>query len=546
MKNFLYILIVFLTGLQGYCGVSDSLLNKLDAAIKNKQQYVNLKERRIAAYKLSLTGDVLRQEEYMLNEKLYGEYRKFRIDSAQFYINRNLEIAELLKDPYRKQKTQIQQANLYSSAGSFLEAQALLKGINSKILPTAIKALYYEFYSQFYEHYTTNNTGEYYKQQIEVYRDSLIAVLDKSSAKYSINLAQRYIYKKDLAKAEKLLYGLMAKSKKQQADYAMFVYLLGDVYMLQKNEDKGLEYYTRAAITDIENGIKDHGAMQNLAIYYYYSGKIDLSYKYARSALEDAVFCNVKFRTLMMSEFYSIINAAYQEKEANGRSKLEGYLVLISVLTVFLAIAIVYVYRQMKKVSKIKEELSLSGKQLQLLNSDILLANDSLKDFNDQLHEANRVKEEYIAQFFDICSSYINKLEEYRRMLNKKAVSKQFDELSKILKSTDFTDDELQGLYKNFDMIFVNLYPTFVDEFNAMLIPQEQIVLREGEILNTELRIFALERLGITDSVKIASFLRYSISTIYNYRTKVRNKAAVPREEFESKIDKIGVGSSIA
>ncbi|MCY1312198.1 hypothetical protein D9M70_625990 [compost metagenome] len=111
----------------------------------------------------------------------------------------------------------------------------------------------------------------------------------------------------------------------------------------------------------------------------------------------------------------------------------------------------------------------------------------------------------------------------------------------KLLKSTDIVDNELEELYKSFDTIFISLYPSFVKEFNALLLPEEQITPKANEILNTELRILALIRLGITDSVKIAAFLRYSLSTIYNYRTKARNKAAVSREEFEVMVSKIGV-----
>lgn len=175
------------------------------------------------------------------------------------------------------------------------------------------------------------------------------------------------------------------------------------------------------------------------------------------------------------------------------------------------------------------------------MNQGITDTNKQLKEVNIQLSESNHIKEEYIAHFFDLCSTYITKLEDYRKSLNKKAANNQLDDLFKTLKSTAFVDNELEELYKNFDNIFLSLYPTFVEDFNTLLISEEQIVLKPGELLNTELRIFALIRLGITDSVKIASFLRYSLSTIYNYRTKARNKAAVSRDEFENLVMKIGI-----
>ena len=120
------------------------------------------------------------------------------------------------------------------------------------------------------------------------------------------------------------------------------------------------------------------------------------------------------------------------------------------------------------------------------------------------------------------------------------AQDRKFEELYKQLKSTSMLEEEQEELYKNFDAIFLNLYPTFIKDFNALLTEDERIAPKHGDLLNKELRIYALIRLGITDSVKIASFLRCSLSTVYNYRTKVRNKTAISREEFEKMVTKIG------
>ena len=537
-------LIIFFVAILSSVGLSgqglSSARQELDNALLQKEHFADSKRKRIAGYKKEITPGLDLKEEYGINEKLYEQYRKFYLDSAIYYINRNISIGNTLNNQYYIDRSSIQLANLYSSKGNFLESQSLLEGINITKQPNDLKALYYEFYSQFYEHYTTNNPSEYYAKQIEVYRDSLLQVLNPDSNKYKINLAQQLMYKKDYSKARELLKKMESSSTVKDPDYAMYVYLLGDIYMREDKQEEGIRYYCLAAVTDIENGIRDHGAIQNLAIYYYYQGKIDLAYKYAQSALADAVACNVKFRTLMMSEFYSIINASYQEKENASKSTLRTNLTLISILSFFLILAVVYVYSQIMRISKVKEELLVSGERQKDLNIGLKTANEQLKIFNSQLHESNRVKEEYIAQFFDICSSYIAKLDDYRKKLNKKAMNKQFDELSKILKSSSVTNEELHELYERFDTIFINLYPNFVSEFNDMLLPHEKIELKPGELLNAELRIFALERLGISDAVKIASFLRYSLSTIYNYRTKVRNKVAISREEFDERLKTIG------
>lgn len=540
MKSLIIFFVAILSSL-GLRGQDlSSARQELDNALLQKEHFADIKRKKIAGYRNEITPGLDLKEEYSINEKLYEQYRKFYLDSAIYYINRNISIGNTLNNGYYRDRSSIQLANLYSSKGNFLESHSLLDGVTITKQPNDLKALYYEFYSQFYEHYTTNNPSEHYAKQIEVYRDSLLQVLSPDSNKYKINLAQQLMYKKEYSKARELLEKMENSSTVKDPDYAMYVYLLGDIYMREDKQEEGVRYYCLAAVTDIENGIRDHGAIQNLAIYYYYQGKIDLAYKYAQSALADAVACNVKFRTLMMSEFYSIINASYQEKENAAKSTLRTYLTLISILSFFLILAVVYVYSQMRRISKVKEELLVSGERQKDLNMELKTANEQLKVFNSQLHESNRVKEEYIAQFFDICSSYIAKLDDYRKKLNKKAMNKQFDELSKILKSSSVTNEELHELYERFDTIFINLYPNFVSEFNDMLLPEEKIELKPGELLNAELRIFALERLGISDAVKIASFLRYSLSTIYNYRTKVRNKVATSREEFDERLKTIG------
>ena len=136
-------------------------------------------------------------------------------------------------------------------------------------------------------------------------------------------------------------------------------------------------------------------------------------------------------------------------------------------------------------------------------------------------------------------TSRFHKMEKYQNMLYKIAINKYYDELIKKLKSSALIDEELSALYTRFDKVFLGLYPTFVSDFNALLKDEEKIILKPDALLNRELRIYALLRLGITDSGKIANFLRCSTSTVYNYRTKMRNKAAVDRDEFENEIMKI-------
>ncbi|MFH7011454.1 DUF6377 domain-containing protein [Flavobacterium sp. FlaQc-52] len=518
-----------------------TILNKLNDALKKKQYYVKLKEERILNFKKIKSADLTKEQEYNYNKALYAEYQKFNSDSAIFYVKKNLRIAAELQNKELSDLANLQLVSLYSSSGKYRESEGILKSIDKRKLSVTLLPTYYIAYREFFEHYAANSYNKRYIEQIQQYRDSLLTVLDPSSLNYKINKIQQEIYQKKYAVAQKKLVDLLQHQKEDNPQYAMIAYLLGSIYEGTHQLELRKKYYALSATSDIKNANKDNASLQELALVFYEVGDVDMAYKLTQSAIEDALYCNVQFRTLLMSEVYSIINTVYLEKEAKRKTELQLYLLCISLLSVFLIVAVIYVYKQMKKVSKIRGELYESGQKLAELNKDITETNNQLQERNAQLSESNHIKEEYIAHFFSLCSTYINKLENYRIILNKKATAKQFDEIYKMLKSTTLVDTELEELYKNFDSIFLNLYPTFVKDFNELLIKEEQIVLKQGELLNTELRIFALIRLGITDSVKIAAFLRYSLSTIYNYRTRARNKAAVSRNDFEEMVMKIGL-----
>lgn len=541
MRSLLSLILLFATIAVSSHNDADSVIMALDKVLQDKQHYINIKEKKIHELQRLLEVPGLSEtQEYDINIRLYKEYQKYKLDSAVYYIEKNLHIARQSDNEEMRIASKLQLAVLYSTSGMYLESEKILHEIPRHKLYSDLLASYFYAYNQFYGHYAQSNRRSIYMELNKVYRDSLIAVLPANSKDYEIIYAEKLLDQGQSDAAEKTLLPLMEKID-DPADYALVTYLLGNVYQQKQDIGQQKKYYALSAIADIKNAIKDNASLLSLALIFYEEGNVDQAYKYTKSAIEDAVFSNVRFRTIEISEFYSIINTAYLAKEAKQKSELQTYLLLISLLSVFLIAAVIYVYKQMKKVSRIRKELYSTNLKLKDLNHDISIKNGQLEEMNLQLSEANHVKEEYIAHFFDLCSDYINKLESYRKTLNKKAANNQMDELFRMLKSNTMVENELEDLYKNFDTIFLNIYPTFVEDFNALLSEEEKIYPKQGELLNTEIRIFALIRLGITDSVKIAAFLRYSLRTVYNYRTKVRNKAAGERDDFEEKVKRIGV-----
>jgi soluble cytochrome b562 len=273
-----------------------------------------------------------------------------------------------------------------------------------------------------------------------------------------------------------------------------------------------------------------------LAVLLFKEGDIENAHQFLRIAMDDARKCNARLRILEINDIFSLVNSAFVQEIQLQKKQQRGLIIVISVLVLFLLVAIRRIRKQMRKTSKAHQETKNANNQLKQLNAELVNFNRRLTEANHEIAENSKIKEEYIAQFMDQCSLYIEKIDAYRKSLNKLLSAGKIDELKKALKSTDLMDEELKSFYRNFDATFLKLFPTFVADFNKLLTPDGQIVLKKEGQLNTELRVFALIRLGITDSVKIAQFLRYSVTTIYNYR----NKAAGNRNELEDQIREIG------
>lgn len=321
---------------------------------------------------------------------------------------------------------------------------------------------------------------------------------------------------------------------------AICAYTLSESYRLKGDREKEKELLVLSAIADMKTAVREYVSLRKLAVLLYQEGDIERAYAFVKICMDDAEACNARLRKLEILEIFPIINAAYEQKTENQQTRMKWALASISILSVSLLFAIFYVYKQMKKVAATRREVIEANKRLKELNEELHSSNEQLKVANHSIAENSYLKEEYIGRYMDQCSVYLEKMEKYRRSLGKIAATGNVEELYKSIKSSKFIDGELQEFYANFDNTFLQLFPTFVEDFNALLAQEGQIALKPNKRMNAELRIFALIRLGITDSVKIAQFLRYSVTTIYNYRTKMRNRAAGDRDLLEQEVMKIG------
>ena len=524
----------------------DSLLHVLDKTVENYQLYSNLKEEKLNKLKDLLKMTISDQQRYVICGQLYDEYKLYKSDSALVYARKKLQIAERLNNKRDLTEVKLNLASIMGITGMYKESMDILNAVNVSDYPD-LKAYYFHIYRTVYgfmaDYTMTSQEKKQYQEITDAYRDSLLVTNPPGSGTHVMVKSDQLIVNKQYDEALKLLLDYFPTIKESIHDRAIIAYSIALAYHGKHERDLEKKWLAVSAINDLQSATKEYISLRLLAFSLYEDGDVDRAYKYIRRSLDDALFCNARLRTFEISQMVPIIDKAYQHQTESRQRLMLISLISISILSFLLMIAVFFVYRQMKKLAIARKKLSTANDQLNNLNHELSTINYQLKDTNDTLQEANLIKEEYIGRYMDQCSAYIDKLDDYRRLLNKTAAAGKIDDLLHAIKSKQFIEDELKEFYTNFDSTFLQLFPTFVEDFTHLLIDNEETQLKQGELLNTVLRIFALIRLGITDSVKISHFLRYSLSTIYNYRTKLRNKAIGKRDEFEANVIRIGTNT---
>jgi len=519
----LFLLFVYPLSLSAkHTDINKAALKKLDDIISKKETYQIRREKDITDLKVQLAHSTDPARKYELYASLFGAYLHYQADSALHYINREMEILPQLNRPELEYEIIINRATVMGVMGMYIEAMEQLEKIDPKKLNEWTLLSYYQTYRACYgwlADYTTNKTEkEKYLKKTDLYRDSIIAAMPPEENK-TIVLAERCIV---TGKADTAI-GMLNDALKDMEDERQKVYIyytLSEAYSMKKDVEKEVYYLILTAIADLESSVREYASLQKLAHLMYELGDIDRAYKYLSCSMEDAVACNARLRFMEVTEFFPIIDKAYKLKEE--RERAVSLLISVSLLSLFLLIAIFYLYRWMKKISVMRRNLSLANKQMSAVNKE--------------LEQTGKIKEVYIARYLDRCVNYLDKLETYRRSLAKLAMSSRIDELFKAIKSEQFIRDERNEFYNEFDKSFLKLFPHFITSFNNLLVEEARVYPKSDELLTTELRIFALIRLGVVDSNKIAHFLGYSLATIYNYRSRMRNKAAGDKDRFEQDV----------
>lgn len=567
MKSGLFILIVCLLFPAYVCADTSKhaleenrkLLHSLDSLLEQQDLFVRVKEERIKQLKMQYSRVKDVKELYAMNRMVYLEYRVYDADSALHYINKNIQLAQQTNNRTWEVVSLLEQSFVLTSSGLLTEALKAVSDIQPEELPQNLRSEYFgrlcTLYSRLRDYSSENSQlSEHYNNLQKAFRDSVYLTATPDELRYWNCRAWLYLGTPKIEPVKQAFEENKQTLSNDSRKYSIATYNLSAIYRSENNESKYLENLILSAMADIRSVNGDIGSLQEIAEYLFKHGEIDRAYNYILYCSQKAMLFHNRVRIVKMSHLQNQIYKAYQEQSRTQQKRLQASLIAVSFLFLVLIGALLFIRKQMRrlkeaylkldstnqKLSVNMDALSTAHQRLEEVNMQLKDLNTQLQEVNDQLRESNYVKEEYIGYVFNICSTYISKLEEFRKNINRKLKVGQIEDVKAITDSSATASNELKEFYQNFDTIFLHLYPDFVGDFNALLLPEERIELKEGELLNTELRIHALIRLGITDSVKIADFLHCSAQTVYNNRLRTRNKSIISKEDFINAVKKLG------
>ena len=522
----------------------DSLISALEVSMELRDFYDEKKEIRIEGFKALLNENDLDYENtYYLTNKLIEEYQYYSFDLALFYIEKNIATAEKIGDNFKVLESNLKLTKLLVETGRYKEAVDALDEMETNKIPKRLLSKYFYSLQEAYaglSYYTeVQESKEKYSELYRVYEDSLTKQLLKSEDQY-LRLKEKILRdQRKLDDALEVNNQRIASLEMGNRLFSVVTFERSLLYELAKDTINQKKYLILSAQSDIIASVKDNASMTVLAMLLFQENEVEKAHEFINFSVTDAEFFNSRLRYVNISNILSLISKAYEKQTIAQNEKLRIFLSLLIVFGLILLVFLYFIIQQVKRLATTKNKLKTANNDLKQLNRKLNITNDDLKRLYDKLSESDKIKENYIGTFLNLYSDYINKLDSYRKLVQKYIITNKTKSLLDLTKSKQVIDEELNIFYKNFDESFLHIYPNFIEEVNKFLEEEEKILISNEHTLNTELRILALIRLGITDSARISKILRYSVNTIYNYRVKLKNKARIERNLFEKEIKNI-------
>ena len=518
------------------------LYDEIDNEIELVPIYEAEKEKRISNLKQRLKREQSPQLNMELNDWLISEYESYISDSALFYINQNLDNPVVKGDKKLRDALLIKKADVAAHAGLFGEAVDILEGIDKSNLDSVLLENYYSAYCDLYQYQSEYATHSEYASEHErlreLYIDSIGMVASPSSINYIVNQAASAARNGNFGEAEKMLLKKLDEYNSGDRNFSILSSILADIYKQKGDKENYIQYIGKSVISDIQGAVKENMAIRALATECFEEGDLERAERYLRQSFSDANFYAARMRNAQSSRMLPIIGEAYTQQEKKSKHELSLMVIFMSILAFCLILLTAFSLLQIKKVRAINKKTKGMLDEVSELSEKLTQVNKELSIANKELEASNSIKGEYGALFMEYSALAISSLQKYQQSLKVAAAQGNMQNLIKKIDSSTIENKTMSEFYSKFDEAILNIYPNFVEKFNNLLKQNARVELKPKEGLNTELRVFALIKIGIDDSEKIARFLRCSLTTVYTYRSKMKKRALNP-ETFEEELMKI-------
>ena len=527
MKLLHIIALLFLTLVPLQGREREPWLDELDAELAKKEEYDARKEARIGQLRGRLRAALDDRERYGVTRELYEEYQSYKYDSAYAYAQEMARLAAAADLPDARVEAGCATTFCLISAGLYKEAFDVMDALDVEGVSPKTLLEYYKMQVRLnYSARGYSQTAPYwdeYSRVGEEYSRKILEMVPEGSPtwwEYQANyLMESARYEEGIAAFSRLL-------SDENLDYhqrAIFASSTGWLQHCLGRDDEAIKSLCESAIFDLKSSTKETTALRMLAEYLTRRGEVERPSRYVRESFDDANFYNARLRKLEVGAVLPLVEKNHYDSLQRERNLMALVIVLLAAVILAAVAAIWFIRRQYRRLHEARATIEERNAQLEAANV--------------QLAEANEIKSEYIGNSFYINSEFLDKMAQLYKMVDRMIVTRQYDELRRSLKESTI-DKERDEMYESFDHTFLKIFPTFVNDYNALFPETEQRFPAEG--LTPEMRIFALIRLGISETDRIAKFLDYSVHTINTYKTRVKNKSWVENEQFEAEIMNIG------
>lgn len=511
---------------------------QFESVIDSADYYIHLRNIRIDSIRQrrALTDE----EHFFLNHELIEEYLLCSFDSAFSIGSRNLDIAQNLKDSIKIVNAKIDLARIFIQGGYFREAAEQFDAIDTdnldkkKKIEVLMSKFFLEFENGFFFAWNQQNHDVSGERMKSIYMELFQMLPDDAYELYKLKSAMSFYEHKYLEATgyyDILLLKIPDHGSKE------YIHTLGDIgYNRLGAHDYAvaMEYMVKSATLAIRKGMINNPALRKIAELMFVVGNDKFASKLINKSMDDAMKYNSKYRIIESAKGYPMINRNLEKRVKRDHQIITVVAIVLGILIILLGISLFYSRKQHRELKKQKEIITNNNETLKKRNKEI-------ESFNEKLSEIHGVTSVLVSKMMYGASVRRELVEKLGKEISLKIKVRQYDDIPKMI---DVFKKEIKSLYLEVDEVLLAFFPNFIEQFNHLLKEECRVECKKGS-MTTEIRIFALWRIGIKKNEDIARCMGYSLNTIKSYKTKIINASLYEKEEFYDRLMKIQINTEV-